>query len=959
MVTTVVETLAGSGSWTAPLGIVDGSVRVQCWGAGGGGARAGRAGGGGGGAYAESTISVTTGQVVPYSAPTGGAARTTNGTGNAPSGDTSFGSPVLVSAERGYGGGTTLASFGQNGRASLSTGTIKYDGGAGGITNGTVTGSGGGGSATPTGAGSAAPTVSGIAGAGGASGSTPGGAADNPGTSAATGGSGGGGSLTGSAGAAGAPGGGGGGAANSLGTSGKGGDGVIIITYQLATVVTETLTGSGWWVAPPNLTGNQAQIVAWGPGASGSRGSRAYGGGGGAVAAGIRTINPGDVIYFSAPSGGVAKTSNGAGNDGNGVTTFASTPAIIADYGRGAGTSSGGVGGQAANSTGDTVFSGGDGGAASGTAASGGGGAATASGAGTTAVTAAGIAGAGGASGSTPGGAADNPGTSAATGGSGGGGSLTGSAGSGGNPGGGGGGAGNSLGSSGTGGDGQLLITYTTDGSTINISANANQTTPAPSQYANALSLVSDTYPMIWNQLSSISPEWADPNAPVLLTVVYGQSRANNHAEGWAICYPPTTTAQQRERCLMGNNPRAPGALENFVPSSTTAFVPLKDCYLGNRAIGYPGNYNDPLGQSLSQALWTMDGFDIDNSNPLRRRILIVCGIGSQSINTLKKNGNPYINPPLVPAPGISLYDRLLSRVQRTVDLVASLYGQNCRVESVFWLQGEADYNRVTRSEYATTLKTGIIDPLRTDLAAITGDNTPFEFILDQVPSRPDGAANIPALAQIDVARANQDGHTWMVGPAYQMPFNVRETPIPDGVDITTAHMSSFGVTAWGEAFGRTRNTLSQGGAPNLCYVDMVSRNGNVITLTCDAPGDSMVIDTSTMPDPGNYGFKLRDPGGAVITSVAVSNFDIIVTLDKDPQPGATLEYAHENPSGIDPINGAGVDRIDGMYDMSGVKSRTPGSWGNLRASLGIECTGLAQPFTLYPWLCTDKWLLP
>lgn len=157
------DAFATTTTWTAPTGVT--SADVACWGGGGGGGiilNSG-GGGGGGGAFASSTVAVTAGTVYNIVIGNGGAPDTV-----ATVATSSFNGTTVVAAG-GYG--TTDETKGQPGRAAASTGTVKFDGGVGGL--GLTTddaGGGGGGGAGPNGAGGNGVDATATAGGGGGQG---------------------------------------------------------------------------------------------------------------------------------------------------------------------------------------------------------------------------------------------------------------------------------------------------------------------------------------------------------------------------------------------------------------------------------------------------------------------------------------------------------------------------------------------------------------------------------------------------------------------------------------------------------------------------------------------------------------------------------------------------------------------------------------------------------------------
>lgn len=209
------------------------SVTVECWGAGaGGGTGTGQNGGGGGGAYSRTVLDTRTlapGTNIAIEVPDGIPAATAGARATTCNVYFVANSAVITNAQ----GGANPASSGANapgglaGLAVNSTGTVKFNGGAGGQAQsggGNRAGSGGGGSGGSAGAGGTGGIGSGAntGGAGGAAGTPDGG-----------------GGATGANTSLSAflpfnPGGGGGGSASSGGIGSQGAAGQVRLTYLTA-----------------------------------------------------------------------------------------------------------------------------------------------------------------------------------------------------------------------------------------------------------------------------------------------------------------------------------------------------------------------------------------------------------------------------------------------------------------------------------------------------------------------------------------------------------------------------------------------------------------------------------------------------------------------------------------------------------------------------------------------------
>ena len=228
--TSVTLTNTGSQTWRSPAGVT--SITVEAWGGGGAGggatANPGEGGGGAGGQYARKVVAVTANTDYTVVVGAGGTAGTGNGGAGA---DSTFNGTSVVAKGGAGGTGATNGAAGV-GSATGGIGDVVYAGGSGSAGSTTNLYGAGGGGAGSTGAG------------GSASGRTAGAGADIGGGDGGAGRSSGGDGVDGGA----AGGGGGGGYASGKNDKkgGKGGAGVVVITYALAPIaVTNVATAIG------------------------------------------------------------------------------------------------------------------------------------------------------------------------------------------------------------------------------------------------------------------------------------------------------------------------------------------------------------------------------------------------------------------------------------------------------------------------------------------------------------------------------------------------------------------------------------------------------------------------------------------------------------------------------------------------------------------------------------------
>lgn len=522
---------------------------------------------------------------------------------------------------------------------------------------------------------------------------------------------------------------------------------------------------------------------------------------------------------------------------------------------------------------------------------------------------------------------------------------------------------------------------------------------------------LSPSIPVTQSQIANLN----GLTSPVRITLVYGQSRANNQSGANDVCYPPTSGTHLPIRSFMMNNPGQPG-LNNkadFLTSTATGLIPYQSC-LGTNLTG-------PAGQDLGQQIIYLQTDDDTFTRGANPRLMLVTGEGGQPIATLSKGANPLVDdnaeipitqvgdngsglirltvcalndticaaqhiktcaigvapctqstaivtgtkisigangagsfigcsvianavvagtatwtPTVIDATHIDLqgtsstgcakgdgtttigfvggfvvYQRMINAVTQACVLTA-VVGKTCAVETIDWLQGENDPTTSVAS-YTTSLTT-LISNMRTDLAAITGQGTAIEFIINQPVAQGAGTALNSTIAQYNMIVANADGHTWGNGPEYAFPYS------------TTEHQTPAGVVQDGELFGFVRSGIIQGTFPSastcsgsgyLCPISAVLA-GSVVTVTLNVPTGCVTLDTTTLPAAVNNGFVWTDDSGKTISSVTVTDCThISVALSGTPTTTKSLAYATSGPGGVPPLPPAWGNYRDGRQTTS------------------------------------------
>ena len=168
---------------------------------------------------------------------------------------------------------------------------------------------------------------------------------------------------------------------------------------------------------------------------------------------------------------------------------------------------------------------------------------------------------------------------------------------------------------------------------------------------------------------------------------------------------------------------------------------------------------------------------------------------------------------------------------------------------------------------------------------AITGQTQPVPLLLLQMSNWNDVPNSKIPIWQLE-AHTRAPGKVVVVAPAY-----------PIGYASDCLHFTNNGERRIGEYFGKAYARMVVEGRPwEPVRPIAITIAGNVITAKFAVPKPPLVLDTTKVKNPGNFGFEYFDESGAppAVTAVAVSGPDTVtVTLASAPT-GANkrLRYA-------------------------------------------------------------------
>jgi len=278
------------------------------------------------------------------------------------------------------------------------------------------------------------------------------------------------------------------------------------------------------------------------------------------------------------------------------------------------------------------------------------------------------------------------------------------------------------------------------------------------------------------------------------------------------------------------------------------------------------------------------------------------------SIAQLNKGTQPYAN-------GLA--------AMATAKKLAALYGRYVVVPSVHWTQGNQDRDLGTpRATYLAALLQLRAD-YNTDINGLgMAPNAGVRLFVDQLCAKSDGTAGASdiALAQLDAIETDS-----MIVPVCPM-YHFQGTY---GM-FDSQHLKGTGYDLYGEYHAKARyDVLEAGLTVTALRPKSFTVSGNVVDVEFWVPVPPIVLDTSTLPDFGNYGFVYSDDQGATIASVAVLNsttLRITMSANIAAHTTRTLKYAPTDITGSAQTARASV-------------------WGNLRDSeprQSIAVPGLA-----------------
>lgn len=218
--------------------------------------------------------------------------------------------------------------------------------------------------------------------------------------------------------------------------------------------------------------------------------------------------------------------------------------------------------------------------------------------------------------------------------------------------------------------------------------------------------------------------------------------------------------------------------------------------------------------------------------------------VGGQTYDALKLGTQPFNN--------------LLNVVQQARSIAAA-EGRTPKIPAIICDHGESNSGDTKTTYLARLLQ------WQTDYNNALAEPSQIPFIGSQYSHSQAGG---PPHAWLQAAVSYPDRFV-IAGPKYQFDYT-------DGI-----HLDGFSVARYGYYLARALRLWQAGVSRPFMYIETAAKTGNKVLLTVHMAitGTSLVLDTTTVTDPGGvdpYGLRYQDDAGQTISSVAITGANTI-----------------------------------------------------------------------------------
>jgi len=296
-------------------------------------------------------------------------------------------------------------------------------------------------------------------------------------------------------------------------------------------------------------------------------------------------------------------------------------------------------------------------------------------------------------------------------------------------------------------------------------------------------------------------------------------------------------------------------------------------------------SYSNPAIPSLGVGKMFESGFEtiasgLANTVALLRRAVVDDTSYDMAVENVSSGGLSYA----FLKKGGSWYSTALNSVAEMHRISNLAFYAGATINPVVCVHGESDLGSTT---YAANLVEWQAD-YEADLTAITGESKTVPMLHSQVSSFGQDSPARSTYAMLAAHEANPSKIV-LVGPKYSLNY-------VDGIHLTNTSMRLLG-----DYYGKAMYAILSGGTFTPLRPTSLVRSGAVITISFTGRVGDLVLDDTTIDDPGNFGFQWVQVGGTAraISSIALanSNTQLEITLDGDPGAPSAQSIIYAGPA--------------------------------------------------------------
>lgn len=343
------------------------------------------------------------------------------------------------------------------------------------------------------------------------------------------------------------------------------------------------------------------------------------------------------------------------------------------------------------------------------------------------------------------------------------------------------------------------------------------------------------------NMPLSFKPNYVFPLTDIVFAPSYGQSNSNGGGEARVI------TSLQKYDSLVpvgGTFVGTGGDMSSFIPFiETTTESPLGGAFEKINEIIESKNYID----------YDKKEFQLIGTLP---------GQGGVAIAGLSKGTTPY--------------NRLVAQIHQ-LSTTALINKKTFSMPFMFFTQGETDIvDGTTYASYKTAFEQLIAD-IQADTKDLLPKNNKLFFIGYQVSYTTAALKDLNVISKAHLDEGLSNPYYVCSGPVYHMDYTTE--------GALNIHLTPESRRIYGAYLARAADQTLRGGKFLPLHPINLFVEGNTLIVTYHVPIGALVLDTTLVPNPGNYGFKVLNSVGGVLSLSNIRTEDNRLLIDCSASP--------------------------------------------------------------------------